>query len=282
MSVSSCQSAVERSEKDIAALNAKLAAEYKKESDAMNVISREQKSITKTTSPTMLRTKQNRIDSENKKIADSKKKQADITKDISRKQKELASKRTQLLQEQGRESRELFAKQERAIQEQTDRLSQVARATSEPTSSTPKECDFFISHASEDKEEIAIPLYRSLTERGAVVWLDKYEMRIGDSLRKSLDKGLAASKHGIVILSKVYMTKYWTEKELSALFSKESIKGGGVILPVWHNITKNDVASYSPMLLDYIALKTADFTINELADSIMQVLNGPNNSVNET
>ena len=93
------------------------------------------------------------------------------------------------------------------------------RKTAEETSSvTCNEYDFFISHATEDKKEVAEPLALELRKRGAKVWLDKFEMTVGNSLRSSIDYGISHSKHGIIILSKDYMRKFWTEKEMNAPF----------------------------------------------------------------
>ena len=50
--------------------------------------------------------------------------------------------------------------------------------------------DVFISHASEDKEEVARPLARALQEEGYCVWLDDNELSLGDSLRLKIDEGL--------------------------------------------------------------------------------------------
>jgi hypothetical protein len=61
--------------------------------------------------------------------------------------------------------------------------------------------DFFISHASEDKEAIARPLYEALKARGLAVWFDEAELTLGDSLRRKIDDGLARCRYGIVILS---------------------------------------------------------------------------------
>ena len=136
------------------------------------------------------------------------------------------------------------------------------------------EYDFFISHATEDKAEIAEPLALELSTRGAKVWLDKFEMTVGNSLRSSIDYGIAHSKHGIIILSKNYVRKFWTEKEMNAFYSKLSLdsKNSKILLPIWHHITKQEVANYSPMLADILALNTEDYSTSELADQLMGVL----------
>lgn len=129
--------------------------------------------------------------------------------------------------------------------------------------------DYFISHASEDKNAVAEPLAKVLERSGAKVWLDKYELSIGDSLRESIDNGLRNAKQGIVILSPIYFKKFWTTKELNGLFAKAS-KGHKVILPIRHNITAEEVADRSALLADLFSLSTDKCTIEELAQAILQ------------
>jgi hypothetical protein len=117
--------------------------------------------------------------------------------------------------------------------------------------------DVFISHASEDKDAIARPLAEALRKSGLHVWYDEYTLKIGDSLRRSIDQGLSESTYGIVILSKAFFAKNWPQKELDGLFARE-IGGKEVILPIWHDLTKEDVEKYSPMLADKFAANSKD------------------------
>lgn len=119
-----------------------------------------------------------------------------------------------------------------------------------------KRWDAFISHASEDKESVAIPLAEALKRAGVRVWLDRFEMRVGDSLREKIDEGLADSRFGIVVLSSSFLAKGWPTRELNGLFSLEE-SGRKVILPVWHNITKAELAERSPILADRLAAETS-------------------------
>jgi hypothetical protein len=82
--------------------------------------------------------------------------------------------------------------------------------------------DVFVSHASEDKDEIARPLVEALVRRGISVWFDEYELRLGDSLRKKIEQGLRDSRHGLIIMSTNFFKKEWPQKELDALFARES------------------------------------------------------------
>jgi hypothetical protein len=133
-----------------------------------------------------------------------------------------------------------------------------------------KKWDVFISHASEDKQAVALPLADSLTRSGLKVWLDRFELRIGDSLREKIDEGLAESAFGVVILSEHFFNKGWTKNELNGLFALED---GGVklILPVWHGVDKATVAKYSPILADRLAANTTD-GIRAIAQMIAQVV----------
>lgn len=116
--------------------------------------------------------------------------------------------------------------------------------------------DVFISHASEDKDSVAKPLAEALANQGLTVWLDEFELKIGDSLRKKIDEGLSTARYGVVILSPSFFQKAWTKRELDGLFARESEEGEKIILPVWHNLSAKDVSQYSPLLADRLAVST--------------------------
>ena len=135
-----------------------------------------------------------------------------------------------------------------------------------------REFDVFISHASEDKDEIVRPLANSLKSYGLNVWYDEFELKIGDSLRRKIDKGLSNSRFGIVVLSKNFIRKGWTNYELDGIISK-AVSGEQVVLPIWHKITKQEVIEYSPSLADKLARNTATYTIEEIATEIAELIN---------
>lgn len=124
--------------------------------------------------------------------------------------------------------------------------------------------DAFISHASEDKQEFVKPLAEKLSDLGLTIWYDEFELKVGDSLRRSIDRGLVNSKYGIVILSRNFFSKNWPQYELDGLTARE-IDGRKVILPIWYGITEKDVLKYSPSLADKIAIDSSKKTIAEMA-----------------
>lgn len=140
-----------------------------------------------------------------------------------------------------------------------------------PIASDARTFDVFISHASEDKDEVVRPLAEALRNGGLDVWYDEFELKIGDSLRRKIDSGLSRSRFGVVVLSRVFFGKGWPNYELDGLVTR-SVTGEQVILPIWHNITKQEVIEYSPSLADKVARSTTSHTIGEIAEEIIGVI----------
>jgi hypothetical protein len=133
--------------------------------------------------------------------------------------------------------------------------------------------DVFISHASEDKDEIARPLADALSAKGFRVWYDDFALKVGDSLRESIDHGLTNSRYGIVILSPNFFEKDWPRKELNGLATRE-VGQKKVILPIWHGVGFEDVLQYSAPLADRKAA-TTDKGLDHVVDNLLKALPAP-------
>jgi hypothetical protein len=140
-----------------------------------------------------------------------------------------------------------------------------------PTETGGETHDVFISHASEDKDEFVRPLANALINEGLNVWYDEMTLKIGDSLRQKIDKGLANSRVGLVILSPSFINKGWTNYELDGIVTR-TVSGEQILLPIWHNITKQQVIEFSPSLADKVARSTATHTIEEIAKEIAELI----------
>lgn len=130
--------------------------------------------------------------------------------------------------------------------------------------------DAFISHAVEDKLAIANDLCRGLEDAGLKVWYSGFELNTGDSINKKILEGLQASRYGIVILSKNYLAKNWTMKELYLLMSRER-PDHKVILPILYDVTAEDLAAKDIDLADRFALRAergvgylVEYLVNEI------------------
>jgi hypothetical protein len=160
------------------------------------------------------------------------------------------------------------------IRENRQRLQDIADAFAEAAPENPvedREFDVFISHASEDKDDVVRPLARALRDRGLDVWYDEFTLKIGDSLRRKIDSGIARSRFGIVVLSPPFLAKGWPQYELDGLVTM-TVSGNQVLLPLWHGVSKDQVVAHSPSLADKVALRTADYTIDEIAEEITSVV----------
>lgn len=131
--------------------------------------------------------------------------------------------------------------------------------------------DVFISHASEDKETFVKPLAEGLLKFGVAVWYDEFSLEIGNSLSESIDRGIAKSKFGIVVISKAFIGKAWPRHELRGLVNR-SIEEDFKILPVWHGVTKAEVRGFSPSLSDKIAINTDKDDAQEAAIRLLRVI----------
>lgn len=130
----------------------------------------------------------------------------------------------------------------------------------------------FICHASEDKEDIVRPLAERLLQAGNQVWYDEYALKLGDSLRRSIDQGLAEADYGIVILSPAFFAKSWTQRELGGLMALEA-GASKPILPVWHKVGRAEVERFSPMLADKLSVST-DGGIVAVVEGVQYAIQG--------
>jgi hypothetical protein len=279
MSIQSIQSNIQRIQREIQSYQKRLTNETKKEAQKTNRIYQLNQSISRTTSISTIKNRQRHIESLEREIVQIQKKKADLTKQIADKTADLHKYQQQLYKEQDREQKKLMDSLNRQDKEARRRHENLLLelkhdavvAEGEGTILQNVAYDTFISHASEDKEELVRPLAEKLQEAGFSIWYDEFQLKVGDSLRRSIDKGLANSRFGIVVLSPNFFAKNWPQYELDGLVAKE-MSGGKTILPLWHKVSKNEVIGYSPSLADKVALNTAMYTIDELVEKLAEVL----------
>ncbi len=133
--------------------------------------------------------------------------------------------------------------------------------------------DVFISHASEDKSSFVEPLAQAIENSGYAVWYDKFTLKWGDSLRQSIERGLANSRYGIVVLSKAFFRKRWPQQELDGLFEKET-HGENTILPIWHGVTESEVRKHCPIVSGRLAIDSKE-GIENILFALKEVIGKP-------
>lgn len=129
--------------------------------------------------------------------------------------------------------------------------------------------DVFISHASEDKRDVAEPIAKKLRERGLRVWLDTQVLGLGDKFPPKINEGLRLSRYGVAILSKEYFAKRWPTEELEALLAREH--DNTVVLPVLHGLSHDDLRKLHPIVANKVSVSThkgIDVVVDQIAAAV--------------
>jgi len=297
MSISSITSTITRLQKEISTIAAKVSQETKKEVALYSRINQIQRSITKSTSASSLSSKLSEIERKQKEIATISAAKATLAKKESDKNAALLKARQELAKEEEKERKRIASAKERELKKEIELEKQRQRAQLEfqrnlnaelsatsalsrkiesmtPQHQEPEVAyDLFISHASEDKEDLVRPLAVALEKLGVKVWYDEFTLKVGDSLRRSIDSGLSNSHFGTVVLSSSFFSKNWTQYELDGMTAKE-MDGRKMILPIWHKVTKSEVIKFSPTLADKVALNSSVHSTEEIAQLIADVVLG--------
>lgn len=291
--------AIETLRREIAKLQTDGAAIARKEAGIRAKLASATAALAKAKTASTLRLKQEEASRLDKKLIATSKSQADIATKIARKQSSLSAKlvvqaneskkadakvkknQEQVSKAQEEATRKLEAgyrkltlenhSLEQRLQRELSAMKPKAGPTNNAvlTSATPH--DIFISHAWEDKVDFVEALAHALRAAGAEVWYDDFALRPGDSLRRSIDKGLGSSRFGIVVLSTHFFKKEWPQKELDGLFQLES-SGRSRILPIWHKVSKDEVASFSPTMADKLAFNTSTKSVDEIVADLMAII----------
>lgn len=130
----------------------------------------------------------------------------------------------------------------------------------------------FISHDSRDKDSLVRELAVELKKLQCPVWYDEFSLKVGDSLRANIEEGLKESKKCIVVLSPNFLANEgWGKREFDSIYTREIVEKDNVILPIWHNVSVEDVYSYSPVLADKVGLNS-DEGVPALAKKLAEAI----------
>ena len=282
MSVEQYQKTVNTLDKEIADLEKKRAALDSKCADLKKKIGDAEAAIRKTKSASTVKSKLNQISTWQKEESRKASESANIGKKISEKRTKRNDaykkmQKAQLDEEKKKDKRmkSMQVSYENRVKELTNQLSvkPLIPETIHTYVESNEEYDVFVSHAWEDKEGFVDEFVAELEKLDIKVWYDKQRIKWGDSMRARIDDGLKKSKFGIAVISPDYIAegKYWTKAELDGLFQLESVNGK-MLLPIWHNITKQQVMNYSPIIASKLAMTTASMTAEEIAKEMQSLL----------
>lgn len=235
----------------------------------------------KTKSDATRRTKLAEADREDKKASDAEKERARIEGRIATKEKELSEARRKYDSEVERERKTALDRMKASIARQEAQFRPAIGVAPREVSLThvadavaTSGWDVFISHASEDKDDIARPLAEALQARGVSVWFDELNVAWGQPIHRAIETGIANATYGLVIISPTFMVKQWTQAELDALYGRQMGRPDdhGLILPLWHRVTTDDVQQNLPMIAALKALNTAVLSVEQIADEVAKLV----------
>lgn len=280
MSVASRRAEVGRLQKSSAELQRKLAEEAKREAAKAKSYTDVLKSISRSTSQSTLRSKQQQLVRLNDDRARIEAKKGDLAKKLADTEIKLGKAKDALASEEEKERKRMVGEERKREREQLAHQRELTRAAQARAvverrrtefESPLRQIDAFVCHASEDKKDFVQPLVEGLKSAGYQIWYDDQTLRVGDGLRRSIDRGLLSCRYGIVVLSPSFFSKHWSNYELDGLLNRES-SGHRVILPIWHRVTRDEVEKYSPSLADKIALNSSATSLPEIIAQLGAVL----------
>lgn len=144
------------------------------------------------------------------------------------------------------------------------------RENVEKRSNLPDLRDVFLCHAWDDRKNEAKELHDLLESKGVTVWFSEKDVYLGSSLLREIDKGLAKSRVGIVLVTPAFLKRVKGEgiadKELSALLARD------LLIPIVHNTTFEDLREVSPLLGSRSGLSTTDESMGEVAAKIAELV----------
>jgi len=129
------------------------------------------------------------------------------------------------------------------------------------------ERDLFLCHAWDDRQGAALDLHNLLTDLDVTVWFSEMDVPLGTSLIRKIDKGLAASRAGIVLVTPALFASLNSDgiasQELSALLATDRV------IPIVHGTTFEELRKVSPLLAARSGLTTSDYaSLDEVATKI--------------
>jgi len=130
--------------------------------------------------------------------------------------------------------------------------------------------DVFLCHASEDKDTIAIPLYKSLQKKKLSPFIDEKNIQWGDSLPDIIGRALVQSKYVIAILTENSIEKAWPRKEINAVLSEEIKNGKKKLLPLVNEKGKGLLDSHY-LIKDKLYVEWMN-NPDEIADKILNLI----------
>jgi len=130
----------------------------------------------------------------------------------------------------------------------------------------------FVSHSSEDKIPYVDDLVYEMKKIGLNVFYDTDVISWGDDLKEKIDYGLKTCQLAVIVISKSYFGREWTEYEIQSLLIRQNNEGCKIILPILYNVSKEDFQKHYPLLKNIVFKHAKSQKKAELAKEIKREL----------
>ena len=133
-----------------------------------------------------------------------------------------------------------------------------------------KKYDVFISHATKDKSSYVNNLVEAIKLEGLTVFYDSDCILWGDSISEKVEEGIANCTLAVLVISKNYFGRSWTEYELRSLLNRQNKENDKIIMPILHGITKKQLISHYPELGDILFKHSKSCSCNAMAKMLRE------------
>ncbi|MEB2282572.1 toll/interleukin-1 receptor domain-containing protein [Lysinibacillus xylanilyticus] len=132
--------------------------------------------------------------------------------------------------------------------------------------------DVFLSHSSLDKDIFVSEFSEKLSNKGLKVFEDVKVFKIGQSQTDMMNMGILNSRFVVIFLSKNFIESGWSQYEFKSFLNREINEKRVIILPIWHEVSVDEVRQYNPYIVDKYAFNTSKQTLDEMVNQIHQVV----------
>lgn len=133
---------------------------------------------------------------------------------------------------------------------------------------TMKKYSVFVSHSSDDKIEYVDDLVNEIKSLGISVFYDTDVISWGDNLKDQIDVGLKNCELAVIVISPSYFGREWTEYEIQSLLNRQDKEKNKLILPILHNVTKDEFNKHYPLLKDIVFKHSKSQSKKKLAENV--------------
>ena len=136
-----------------------------------------------------------------------------------------------------------------------------------------KQYDVFISHATKDKNSYVDKLVEAIKKEGLSVFYDTECILWGDSIPEKIAEGLTNCTLAVVVISKNYFGRPWTEYEIRTLLNRQNQDNNKLVMPILYGVSKKQLMMHYPELGNILFKYSKSCSCEEMARALREEIN---------